>query len=106
MAVDDESENIHVTQVNVTNADKLKEGTRATLLCCLNTTAKKEVLPYIQPFKESRLSRILRVTPSLAVSDISPALFWTPVLACCAVKQPKLVPVICLVGLRFGRPGL
>ena len=44
LAVDHEDSNIHVTRATVSNADKLKEGTRATLLCCLNTNAKTEVL--------------------------------------------------------------
>ena len=36
-AVDHEDENIHITRASVSNADKLKEGSRGTLMCRLNT---------------------------------------------------------------------
>ena len=45
LAVDHEDSNIHVTRATGSNADKLKEGSRATLLCSLNTNAKTEVAP-------------------------------------------------------------
>jgi thiol-disulfide isomerase/thioredoxin len=41
IAVDHENSNIHITRATVYNAEKLKGGSRATLLCCLNTDAKE-----------------------------------------------------------------
>ena len=40
-AVDDDEHNIHITRASVANADKLKEGARSTLLCCLNTDGEE-----------------------------------------------------------------
>jgi len=40
IAIDHENSNIHVTRATVWNADKLKEGSLATLLCCLNSNVK------------------------------------------------------------------
>jgi hypothetical protein len=42
-AVDDEENNIHITRASVSNAENLKEGSRGTLLCCLNTDDDEEV---------------------------------------------------------------
>ena len=45
LGVDSKRDNLHITRACVTNAENLKEGTRATLLCCLNTNAPTEVRP-------------------------------------------------------------
>ena len=45
LGVDSKCDNLHITRACVTNAEKLKEGMRATLLCCLNTKAPTEVRP-------------------------------------------------------------